>query len=141
MERLIREFSRPRIWFAGYLCWFWLLFFLSSRPSFGPDMQTIPHLDKVIHAVYFTAGSTALGLGLQLLRPKISLRSLFMILFFAALVVGRFDEWHQSHTPGRNGNDYGDLAADGLGGVIGFFVAVRLFGFARGRGLVARVGA
>lgn len=129
------------MWFAAYLAWFCLLFFLSSRSGFGPDVQTIPHSDKVVHAVYFAAGSTALGIGLLLWRPKFPLRRLFWILVVAALAVGWFDEVHQSYTPGRSGNDLGDLAADGLGGVIGFFVALRLFGFARGRGLLARVAA
>jgi len=133
MQSLISQLFRPRLWIAAYVAWFCLLFFLSSRSTFGPDVQTFPHSDKVVHAIYFALGSTALGLGLLLGRPGISLGRLFWILVIAALAVGWFDEVHQWYTPGRSGKDLGDLAADGLGGAIGFFVALRLFGFARGR--------
>ena len=56
-----------------------------------------------------------------------------------ALAVGIFDEWHQSTTPGRDGNSVGDVIADVVGGVIGFFLSLRLFRFAKGRGLLANV--
>lgn len=133
MRALLRQLLLPRSWFAGYLAWFCLLFYLSSQAGIGPDVQTFPHADKVAHATYFAAGSTGLGIGLLLWRPGIPLRRLFWILVLAALAVGWFDEVHQCYTPGRSGKDLGDLAADGLGGAIGFFVALRLFGIARGR--------
>lgn len=41
-----------------------------------------------------------------------------MLLVIVAGVVGVLDEFHQSHTPGRHGNDPGDVAADITGGVI-----------------------
>lgn len=141
MQPLIRQILQPKLWFAAYVAWFCFLFVLSSRSNFGPDVQTFPHSDKVVHAIYFAAGSTALGIGLLLRRPEISKSKLFWILVVAALAVGWFDEVHQSYTPGRSGKDLGDLAADGLGGAVGFFLALRLFGFARGRGLLARVAA
>lgn len=127
---MIRQLLRPRAWFAAYLAWFCLLFFLSSRSGFGPDVQTIPHADKVAHATYFAAGSTALGIALLLWRPGFSRWRLFCLLVLAALAVGWFDEVHQWYTPGRSGKDGGDLAADVLGGAIGFFLALRLLGLA-----------
>ena len=141
MQALVRQLLLPRSWFAAYLAWFCLLFYLSSQAGFGPDVQTFPHADKVVHATYFAAGSTGLGIGLLLWRPGIPRSRLLWILLAAALAVGWFDEVHQWYTPGRSGKDLGDLAADGLGGAIGFFLALRLFGFARGRGILARVAA
>lgn len=139
MQRVIRLFSRPEFWFGGYLLWFGVLFLLSSVTFGAPHGPAFPHLDKVAHATYFTAGSAVLGIGLMLKLPKLSLRRLLLILVAAALVVGGFDEWHQTHTAGRSGNDLGDLTADGLGGVLGFFIAIWLFGFAKRRGLLAKV--
>ena len=34
-------------------------------------------------------------------------------------LTGALDEWHQSHVPGRSGNDPADFAADLLGAVAG----------------------
>jgi len=34
-------------------------------------------------------------------------------------VIGRLDEYHQTFTPGRSGNDTGDWLADTLGGAAG----------------------
>ena len=36
-------------------------------------------------------------------------------------VIGRLDEYHQTFTPGRSGNDYGDWLADTLGAAAGAF--------------------
>ena len=145
MPRRLQFLSRPATWFAAYALWFVLLFLLSSITVEAKGKPSIPHLDKVAHATYFTAGSAALGIGLLLGGSKLARsrhqRWLLLTLVLAALVVGGFDEWHQSFTAGRSGNDLGDLAADLLGGVVGFFVATRLFGFATTRGLLARLAA
>ena len=139
MDRIYRLISSPNCWFAGYLLWFIALFVLSSFSVGKQDGPEIPHLDKVLHASYFTLGSATLGVGLLLKNPRVSPGRLLAILLLAALIVGGFDEWHQSHTPGRTGNDLGDLSADVLGGLLGFFVASQVFWFARSRGLVAKV--
>jgi VanZ family protein len=140
MQRSVRILSQPRTWFSGYLVWFVTLFLLSSISPDNPDgPQLFPHLDKLLHATYFAAGSALLGIGLCLWRPALTSRSLYWILVMAALVVGGFDEWHQTHTPGRSGNDLGDLSADVVGAAIGFFIVIRLLGFAKGRGLLARL--
>ena len=140
MDRLSRCISTPNCWFAGYAIWFAALFALSSISS-GPGGPRIPHLDKVAHATYFTAGSAVLGMGLLLRSPRIARRRIFWILVVAALLVGAFDEWHQTHTAGRSGNDIGDLTADVLGGCLGFFAASFMFRFANRRGLLRKVGA
>jgi VanZ family protein len=139
MDRIYRLISSPNYWFAGYLVWFVALFVLSSISVGKPDGPEIPHLDKVLHTTYFTLGSATLGVGLLLKIPRLSPWRLLAILVLAAFVVGGFDEWHQSHTPGRSGNDLGDLTADCLGGLLGFFVVTQLFWFASRRGFVAKV--
>ncbi len=136
MQRLTSILRRPGAWFFGYLCWFALLFFLSEQRAFGAKVQAFTHSDKVVHAIYFAAGATALGLGFLLKKPAISRAALLVILLAAGLAVGVFDEWHQSHTPGRDGNSPGDVIADVVGAGIGFFVATRLFGFAQRKALL-----
>jgi VanZ family protein len=131
--RISRVISLPSFWLCGFMVWFALLCLMSSISVTVPGSLQIPHLDKVVHSSYFTAGAAVLGTGLMLLNPRVSARRLFFVLVLVALVVGGFDEWHQTHTVGRSGNDLGDLTADGLGGVLGFFAATRLFRFARGR--------
>lgn len=141
MTRTRQLISSPATWFCGYLLWFVVLFLLSSISPENPGKVEVPHLDKVAHASYFTLGSAVLGVGILLVRRGIPRRRLLLLLVGAALVVGGFDEWHQTHTAGRSGNDLGDLSADGLGGVLGFFVAGWLFGFAERRGLAAKLPA
>ena len=136
MRRLISILSRPAFWFVGYFCWFALLFFLSEQHGFGVKMETFPHSDKVLHAVYFAAGATVLGLGILLKKPAISRAILLGILLTAGLAVGVFDEWHQTYTPGREGNSLGDIIADVVGAGIGFFVACSLFRFAQRKALL-----
>ena len=140
MTRLIRFFFQPWFWFVAYACWFMLLFFLSGQSSVGPKIDTFKHSDKVLHAIYFTNGTAALVMGLMLLRPGMERRRLFLIGVVASLLIGAFDEWHQTFTPGRSGNDLGDLAADVVGGVLGFFVVLWFLGFAKRRGVFAKLG-
>ena len=40
-------------------------------------------------------------------------------------LIGGLDEWHQSFTPGRSGNDLSDLLADVLGAAAGAFTFKR----------------
>ena len=136
MGRLMEFLARPRIWFFGYLVWFVVLFVLSEQHGDAVKVQTFPHSDKVAHACYFAIGATLLGVGALARDPQFPRRVLFVVLVVAGLAVGVFDEWHQSFTPGRDGNSPGDIAADVLGSVIGFFVSVRLFRFAHRKSLL-----
>jgi VanZ family protein len=130
MKIPIPDFARrPTFWWTSFAAWFLLLFGLSSM-SGGPHIAP-PFMisDKIAHACYFTAGSAAFALALGLaLAGDISIsktRLLVACLLMAALV-GVFDEWHQSHTPGRDGNSWGDWIADVLGGGLGFCLALFL---------------
>ena len=45
-----------------------------------------------------------------------------IVVIVVGFVIGRLDEYHQSFTPGRTGNDNGDWLADILGSIGGAWV-------------------
>lgn len=109
----------------AYLCllvvWAVTLWFLSAgnpAPKNGPE---IPHLDKLAHFLYFSAGGVLLAACGLLLMPVLRQQRwrLFWCVTALVAVIGRLDEYHQTFTPGRSGNDMGDWAADILGGGAG----------------------
>jgi VanZ family protein len=116
--------KRPEFWASAVLLWAALLWWLSSRvlPPVGP---TFNQADKIKHLLYFTAGSYCAARFLLLRRPdwKASMITLSIITF--ALLVGISDELHQSFTPGRSGQDLGDILADTAGGWLGAVLALR----------------
>jgi len=105
-----------------------LIFYFSSTPG-----QAVPHWasqrDKLMHAAEYA------GLGFLLTRA-LGLRRWWLAIVVAALF-GVSDEFHQTFTPNRFGNDLGDMAADAVGaalGVVGYFVVTRLLRPRRGDG-------
>lgn len=121
---------------VAYLCvlaaWGVILWFLSAgnpAPKNGPD---IPHLDKVAHFLYFSAGGAMLATCGLVIWPCFKRRkgTLLIAVTLISSVIGRLDEYHQTFTPGRSGNDYGDWLADTLGGAAGalFIVLIVLPG-------------
>lgn len=124
---LSRLFARPQFWFGVVGLWFAILFVLSSISLALPPGPQITHIDKIEHTLYFTLGSTCLYLGLRLSKPQRGfLFALGLTVLFCALV-GAFDEFHQTFTPNRSGNDPGDWTADVLGGFIGSFIGTVLY--------------
>ncbi|CAN5913650.1 hypothetical protein BH11VER1_BH11VER1_28140 [soil metagenome] len=122
-----RLFTRPQFWFGAVGLWFAVLFVLSSISLALPPGPQITHIDKVEHTLYFMAGSTCLHLGLRLFKPRWGfLFALGLTVLFCALV-GAFDEFHQTFTPNRSGNDPGDWLADVVGGFIGSFIGTFLY--------------
>lgn len=120
--------KRSRFWAVLVGIWAVTLWFLSERQHVmtGPE---IPHMDKVLHAGYFTLGSAAFYSMLRWsLRRFSPVALLWGTLLFAA-GVGALDEFHQSFVPGRSGNDLGDWLADLTGGVIGLTVGRKLAGW------------
>lgn len=116
---------------AAYLClyvaWLVTLWFLSAGnpgPKEGPE---IPHLDKIAHFGYFFGGGGLLTGYLALRRPWTSRFPwrVFLCVVLVGTVVGRLDEYHQTFTPGRTGNDNYDWLADILGTLVGFWVMIR----------------
>ena len=117
----------PTVWFSALLCWFALLWVLSSMHGSPVTPPKIPHLDKLAHFSYFSAGGflfAAWNFRRNTAQPRWKLIIWSTILVMAA--IGAIDEWHQSFTPGRNGCDPGDWLADLLGGAAGavFFKAI-----------------
>ncbi len=119
--RLVRQ---RWLWWLGVLVWAGVLFILSSdtAPPSGPDF---PFMDKVLHCAYFTAGSACFLVALfgeAALRINRLRLAAAGVLFTAA--VGALDEFHQTFTPGRMGNDPWDWLADVTGGALGVAVAL-----------------
>ena len=115
---------------VAYLCllgiWFVTLWFLSAShpmPKNGPE---IPHLDKVAHFTYFCMGGIFLSASGLVLWPFFKRHRIrfFCAVVLIGAVIGRLDEYHQTFTPGRSGNDMGDWVADSLGCSFGAFFVI-----------------
>jgi len=105
----------PIVFWIATGVWFLVLWKLSSTSGSSLPSLHFPHADKVAHFTYFFIGGTLLTNAFRL-----TFRWRLPIVFLAVLLVigsiGIVDEWHQTSTPGRSGNDRGDLLADCLGG-------------------------
>jgi len=79
----------------------------------------------VAHFTYFFLGGVLLTNAIHLtFRWRLPLTFLAVLLVIGA--IGIVDEWHQTSTPGRSGNDRGDLLADCLGGgLAALFITTR----------------
>lgn len=124
-SKLLQTLSQPRVWSGALVLWAVTLFLLSTlsktMPDGGPE---IPHLDKILHFGYFFAGGFIFSSRLlvgdnQKLSP--ALRLLIVAIVFAT--IGALDEYHQTFTPGRSGNDPYDWLADLLGALAGSIAA------------------
>ncbi|HSJ01297.1 MAG TPA: VanZ family protein [Verrucomicrobium sp.] len=128
--------SRPLPWFLCVLAWFTLLFYLSSRrmPEIpGPE---IPNVDKIIHCLYFAGGATCLYVGLRLKYPAKKAGFAFGAAVLFCAIIGLGDEFHQTFTPGRMGNDPLDWMADVAGGFLGAGIGSLLHGWVKTKPLV-----
>lgn len=115
-----------RFWLAAYAVWLVALWVLSSGSTTVPNAPQIPFMDKVAHFGYFFGGGGLLSAALFGGNPRISKTRLVLMVAIAAAVIGCLDEYHQTFTPGRSGNDPWDWLADVLGGTAGAFVFLRL---------------
>ncbi len=107
-------------WLIAWFAWYAVLWYLSSG---NPDINSgpkIPHFDKVVHFGYFMIGGFCLANFLTL-KNTLSWKHIFIIVVLAGSILGAIDEYHQSFTPGRNGNDVGDWSADTLGTLAGCY--------------------
>jgi len=129
MKSLLHALERPRTWWILLSLW-WLATFTASSFSTGPKPPPefeIPHLDKILHFCWFAGGGFALALAIRLRRPPPASFLVRVILPIAAIsLLGALDEFRQSFTPGRSGNDFGDWVADTLGGGLGVACAAWL---------------
>jgi VanZ family protein len=116
--------QRAIVFWPLVVVWAALLWWLSSQPGSG-RLPLIPHFDKVLHTVYFLCGGVVFQLAMRASAPSLSPRLLLVIgLLFAALI-GALDEYHQTFTPGRTGNDVFDWLADCLGGTLAAYLVNR----------------
>lgn len=101
-----------------------IIFVGSSVPgSSAPGLLDIPHMDKALHLVEYALLGFLLG---RALRPDGAVRWLASVLPAAiALVFGLSDEVHQIAVPERDFSLW-DLAADGLGSLLGALAWWRL---------------
>ena len=123
--------SNDRFWIGMWLTWFAVLWWLSSVTPEIKDAPQIPHLDKVAHFCYFMAGGFCFANFLILTKPvSLSWKRIILITFLVGAAVGAIDEYHQTMTLGRTGNDLGDWCADITGTLAGayycFFMWKRL---------------
>jgi len=74
-----------------------------------------------MHFIYFGCGAALVaGFFLSLKNAsKFKFKSILLLSLLIGATVGALDEYHQSHTPGRTGNDPWDWAADCLGSIAG----------------------
>ena len=123
---MMKPLNRAGTWWVMLFCWAALLFYFSAQPGSGHP-QRIPHFDKVLHFKYFFIGGLALQQALRLSRPSLLPSSYIWIGAILAALVGLSDEYHQTFTPGRSGNDPWDLLADVLGGTTAGYLFPKLF--------------
>ncbi|MES2923402.1 MAG: VanZ family protein [Verrucomicrobiota bacterium] len=124
MPRLVLN---PRFWLAGFLIWFavlWVMSSLTGRETFLPPSD---QMDKVAHFGYFFGGSGLLCAYLYRRNPdhpnwKVIIGGAILALSLNACL----DEYHQSFSPGRSGNDPADLLADVFGAAVGAFTFKRI---------------
>ena len=120
---LVRITAQRWLWWLGVVIWGVVLFTLSSRSRL-PTGPEIPFQDKIVHFLYFSGGGFCFALALFL--PQVPLRGRWLWLAAGAVfgaVIGAVDEYHQTFTPGRSGNDLGDWLADFTGASTGALVA------------------
>lgn len=116
-------FRSPTFWLVSFVVWTAVLFILSGRTGEETKLPPIPFSDKICHFGYFFGGGGLVSAFLFCRRPEISRWA--PLIFQVALIIGAIgllDEFHQSFTPGRSGNDPLDWTADIVGGICGALV-------------------
>lgn len=115
----------PRTWFFLFVLWLTALSVASSFNTNLPDATPkIPHFDKIAHFTYFLFGAVIFNTWLLLKhgnRSPFYVRYLIPTILFG--IFGAVDEYHQTFTPGRSGNDPHDWLADILGALLGIIIA------------------
>jgi VanZ family protein len=87
-----------------------LIFIGSSIPGEDVPRQLGLH-DKIIHATEYAGFAFLLARAFGWRR--------WWLAILAAVLFGVSDEFHQTFTPHRSGNDLGDMTADAVGSTIG----------------------
>jgi VanZ family protein len=114
------------LWWFAVLVWAVALWILSANPSLhsGPSF---PLKDKLLHCIYFCGGASCLLIALfGKASPVPAWRTLVLRSLLFTAIIGALDEFHQTFTPGRSGNDPWDWLADVTGGVLAAWIVGRL---------------
>ncbi len=117
-KRLATRFpQKPVVYFLLWCLWLITLYFLSAGHPMPKNAPSIPHLDKLAHFSYFFGGGVLLASFCLFFRPcwRKTRWKVFIVVVLIGTIVGRLDEYHQTFTPGRSGNDNADWLADVLG--------------------------
>lgn len=117
----------PQPWLLSFVIWAWYLFNLSSNPdSVTQGAPEIPQIDKILHFGYFMGGAGLFTTWLLLWKGTDSHPTIRIFLPIALLLgIAALDEFQQSLSPGRTGNDPFDWLADALGSITGVWLANR----------------
>ncbi len=111
-----------KFWLGAFIFWLVVLFTFSAFKLPGPETPPIANFDKIAHFGFFFGGSGLLCAYLFWRQPEpVNWKKLIITAIIIIAIVGVLDEWHQSFTPGRTGNDRHDWLADVLGGTVGAF--------------------
>ena len=117
----------PKMWLAGFIFWFSLLSGLSAFSLPGGLNAPIDNFDKIAHFGFFFGGSGLLCAYLYRRNPEQpNWPKLILTAIAVIALIGALDEFHQSFTPGRFGNDPMDWLADLLGATAGALTFKRL---------------
>jgi VanZ family protein len=103
--------------------WCALIFALSSM-TLRADGVRIPGADKAVHACVYGVLGFLLARALRRSRPAAGAAGVVAAATVLATLYGASDEFHQSFTPGRDPS-LADLAADGIGALVGSLIAAR----------------
>jgi VanZ family protein len=91
-----------------------LIFVGSSIPGDAVQLKITLH-DKLIHATEYAGFAFLLGRAFGARR--------WWLAILVGVAFGVSDEFHQTFTPHRSGNDLGDITADAIGSTIGALAA------------------
>jgi len=110
----------------GVIIWAAVLWQLSAHSSL-PSGPSFPLKDKLLHCLYFCGGASCLLLALfGKASPVPAWRALALRSLPFTAIIGALDEFHQTFTPGRSGNDPWDWLADVTGGGLAAWIVMKL---------------
>ena len=118
--------NHPKVWLIAWVLWAIVLWNLSATQPAAKDLPDLPHIDKLAHFGYFFGGSGLLSGWFYFKFKKFTGSGRLATMTLIGSIVGIIDEYHQSFTPGRSGNDIGDWIADTSGAFVGAFVMLYL---------------
>jgi VanZ family protein len=109
---------------AALICWACAILWLSSlTPQELPDSAFL-FWDKVDHFAAFALGGWLAANALRVSRPQTSVAGAIVLAVVIVAVFGALDEFLQTFTPGRTGDDIYDWTADVLGALTGALLSL-----------------